>query len=317
MKSFFVFCTLFLLACFSNIYAQKKISGTVRDSASQHGLGYVSLGLFRLPDSALVQQTTSDEKGAFAFNGLDAGTYRLRSALVGYKRLDIQVNMPADADKAFHINMIPADNILPGVSVTEEIIPVMMVGDTIQYNAGAYKVKENAVAEDLLKKLPGIEVDRQGNIKAMGENVRQVLVDGKPFFGDDPKAATKNLPADAIDNIKVYDKRSDQSNFSGFDDGSGEKVVDIRLKADRRRGRFGRFTGGYGTEERFVGSAMYNHFAPKEQISVLGTANNVNDQGFSFEEMLQTGMVSMGSGGGIAEGDAESSGGMMLRGGGA
>lgn len=290
------------------------LRGTIRDSISQHPLGFVSVGLLRLPDSVSVEQVATNEQGQFAFAPVPAGRYLIKTNLVGYVAVVKAVQLPQAAASPVEITLKPGDNVLQEVTVQEQIIPIMLNGDTVVYNAGAFQVKENAVAEDLLKKLPGVEVDRQGNIKAMGQDVRQVLVDGKPFFGNDPKAATKNLPADAIDQVKVYDKRSDQSTFSGFDDGSGEKVVDIRLKADRRKGKFGRFTGGYGTDERYTGSAMYNKFSPKEQLSLMGSANNVNDFGFSFEEMLQSGLVSVNGGGGVGDGDGESVGGVVMRG---
>ncbi len=306
----------FFLSINTLLAQNTALRGIVRDSASGSPLGFVSIGLVRLPDTVTVGQASTDEQGRFTLPLESPGKYILKIKYVGYVDFQTPIALPEDAVSLLQISLKPGDNVLGEVTVKEQLIPIMLIGDTIVYNAGAFQVKENAVAEDLLKKLPGIEVDRQGNIKTMGQDVKQILVDGKPFFGNDPKAATKNLPADAIDQVKVYDKRSDQSTFSGFDDGSGEKVIDIRLKADRRRGSFGRFTGGYGTEERYLGSGMYNRFSPKEQFSVLGAVNNINDFGFSFDEMLQSGLLSVNGGGGVADGDGESSGGVMIRSGG-
>ncbi len=313
MKFFFSF--LLTIAVATALDAQTTVlRGIARDSASGAPLAFASVALLQLPDSTEMGRATTDETGAFALPAATKGAYILKLNLVGYTPFLQKIQLPAAAP--ITVAMQPSANVLGTVNIQEQIIPILMDGDTVTYNAAAFKVKENAVAEDLLKKLPGVEVDRQGNIKAMGQDVRQVLVDGKPFFGNDPKMATKNLPADAIDQVKVYDKRSDQSTFSGFDDGSGEKVVDIRLKADRRRGSFGRFTGGYGTEDRFTGGGMFNRFSPKEQLSVMGSANNVNDFGFSFEEMMQSGLVSINGAGGAGEGDGESSGGVTIQRGG-
>lgn len=312
---FSCFALLFLLPCL--LGAQNTdLQGVVRDSTTGQPLAFASVALRHLPDSTVAAHTNSDEQGQFRISGVQAGRYTLTIQLLGYAPLYAAVQLPVSSGASQVWLLTPADQVLQGITVQEKRIPILLNGDTVVYNAEAFPVKENAVAEDLLKKLPGVEVDRQGNIKALGQEVKQVLVDGKPFFGNDPKAATKNLPADAIDQVKVYDKRSDQSTFSGFDDGSGEKVVDIRLKADRRRGRFGRSTIGYGTNQRWSANGMYNQFAPKRQLSLLGSANNVNDAGFSPEEMFQAGLLTVNGNGGMAEGDGESSGGMVLRGGG-
>jgi Outer membrane protein beta-barrel family/Carboxypeptidase regulatory-like domain len=308
----FLLSITFFFGFFSSIYAQNPaLRGSVRDTLGQP-LAFVSVGLLRLSDSSVVSSGSTDEQGQFVLPAVEAGRYVLRARLVGFAPYQGVVTVPLKVP--VDVVLRPGANVLGEVTVQEELVPIIVDGDTVTYNAGAFQVRENAVVEDLLKKLPGVEVDRQGNIKAMGQDVRQVLVDGKPFFGNDPKMATKNLPADAIDQVKVYDRRSDQSNFSGFDDGSGEKVIDIRLKATHKRGQFGRFTGGYGTEERFTVNGMLNRFSPMEQVSIMGSANNVNDIGFSPEEMLQSGLLSVNGSGGIADGDGESSGGIMIGG---
>lgn len=294
--------------------AQKgDLRGIAQDSATGQPLAFASVALWQLPDSLPVQRTVTNEQGAFEFTDVQSGSCLLKINLLGYAPFVRRVVLPAAASVT--CLLVPADQVLQNVTIQEKRVPILLNGDTVVYNAEAFSVKENAVAEDLLKKLPGVEVDRQGNIKALGQEVKQVLVDGKPFFGNDPKAATKNLPADAIDQVKVYDKRSDQSTFSGFDDGSGEKVVDIRLKADRRRGQFGRLTAAAGTENRQAFSGMYNRFSPRRQVSVLGSANNINDAGFSMEELLRAGLIGINGGGGMAEGDGENSGSTILRGG--
>jgi hypothetical protein len=302
--------SIFLFGLIPIMLAQ-NIRGSVHDTLGQP-VAYVSVGLLSLPDSSAVSSISTDEHGQFELPSAMAGRYILRARLMGYAPFEDTIFLPLKFP--IEITLNPVNNLLDEVVVTEELIPIIVDGDTITYNAGAFQVKENAVVEDLFRKFPGLDVDRQGNIKAMGQDVKQILVDGKPFFGNDPKMATKNLPADAVEQVKVYDRRSDQSTFSGFDDGSGDKVIDIRLKATHKRGQFGRFTGGYGTEERFTANGMLNRFSPMEQVSIMGSANNINDVGFSPEEMLQSGLVSVNGSGGIAEGDGESAGGIIMGG---
>ena len=167
-------------------------------------------------------------------------------------------------------------------------------------NAGSFRTKPNATAEELLKKLPGVQVDKEGNVKAQGEDIQKVYVDGKEFFGNDPKLATKNITADMIESVQVFDDMSDQAKFTRIDDGSRAKTINIKLKKDKRKGYFGRATAGAGTEGRFESSLSFNRFNGDRRISVLGSANNLNKQGFSFSDVVSSmgGFGSRGGGGG-------------------
>ena len=184
------------------------------------------------------------------------------------------------------IEMIPSAEVLSEVEVTADHVALEIRKDTISYNADAFQTQPNAAVEDLLKKLPGLEVDQEGNVKAQGEDVQNVLVDGKEFFGTDPKIATKNLPADAIDKVEVYDRKSEMAEFSGVDDGEREKTINLRLREDKKKGVFGNLEAGYGTDERYKAKASLNRFSKNSQLSFLGLANNVNEQGFSVNEFL-------------------------------
>ena len=172
------------------------------------------------------------------------------------------------------------------VEVRAEKIPLMIKGDTIEYNSGAFKTRPDANVEELLKKLPGVQVDREGNIKAQGEDVTKVLVDGKEFFGDDPKVATKNLPADAIGKVQVFNKRSDASEFTGIDDGSRERTINLMLKDGKKSGYFGDVLAGGGTDERYKFSGKLYRFTKETQFAAIGMYNNINQAGFSFQDYL-------------------------------
>lgn len=171
--------------------------------------------------------------------------------------------------------------------VVESRPPIRMKGDTVEYNASQYKTKENAVVEDLLKKLPGVKVDPSGGITAQGEKIGKVLVDGKEFFGTDPAIATKNLPADMVDKIQVLDKMSDQEEFTGIDDGNKVKTINIVTKKDRKKGYFGNISAGIGPEGKYDGGLNINSFMSEQQASLLFKANNVNKSGFSPSELLR------------------------------
>jgi len=199
-----------------------------------------------------------------------------------------------------NISMSDKSKVLEEVVLANTEPPVTLINDTIQYNAGSFKTAPNASVEQLLKKLPGVKVEKDGTIKAQGEKVTKVLVDGKEFFGNDPKIATKNLPADAIDKVQVYDKQSDQAQLTGFEDGNYEKTINLKLKKDKKKGVFGKVNAGAGTKERYEGKFNVNSFKGARQFSAIGMANNTNAEGFSFMDILNfTGeLARMQSGGG-------------------
>jgi hypothetical protein len=184
---------------------------------------------------------------------------------------------------------------LQTVEIVGETPPVVVKTDTVEFNAGSFKVRENAVVEDVLKKLPGVEVAKDGSIKAQGETVTRVKVDGKEFFGNDPLLATKNLPADMIDKIQVIDQMSEQAQFTGIDDGNREKIINITTKKDKKNGVFGNSSIGYGSDERYDVNVNVNKFKGDEQMSVIAQFNNVNKQSFGGGG---GGGRSMGGGGG-------------------
>lgn len=294
----------FIAAFVIGASAQKyTLTGAVVTDSTLTPLEAATIMLLNPADSSLVSFGRSDEKGKFDIKGVSSQqAYLLRISYVGYQTTDKQIPTGVAASP-YDIGLIRMESIsttLGEVTVKAEHIPVMIKKDTVEFNAQAFKTRPNDMVEDLLKKLPGVEVDQDGSVKAQGETVRQVMVDGKEFFGRDPKVATQNLPADAVDKVQVFDKKSDQANFSGIDDGQSEKAINLKLKPDKKKGVFGNLMAGYGTDGRYEGRAGVNRFNDKQQLSFLGMANNVNKQGFSIDDYLNfTGQLQrMRSGGG-------------------
>jgi Outer membrane protein beta-barrel family/Carboxypeptidase regulatory-like domain len=271
-------------------HAQKMmINGTVIDSAGK-ALESASVVLLNSSDSSLVAFGRSKSDGTFLLrNAPIGGVYTLKITFVGYEPYlqDIAKESQKDKLDLGGIRMTPLSKMLDAATITAERDPMKIKGDTLEFNASSFKTEVNATTEDLLRKLPGIEVDKDGTVKAQGEQVRNVLVNGKKFFGSDPKLATQNLPAGAVDKVQVYDKKTDQSEFSGIDDGNAEKTINIQLKSQYNQGTFGNVTAGWGDNNgRFLGKGALNRFSKERQISLLGMANNINQQGFSFEDYM-------------------------------
>ena len=312
---FIVHCTLFINA--NTAFAQ-SITGTVVDSLSRKPLMEASVSLLLARDSSLVSFGITDGDGKFVFPKTAVGQYRVLVTYVGYKSRAKRVSVTSENPNADAgaIDLVSQSQTLTEVSVQGEKAPIAVKGDTLEFNAGSFKTRPNAQVEDLLKKLPGVEVDRDGNVKAQGQSVTKVLVDGKPFFGNDAKMATRNLPADIIDKVQLFDQSSEQSAFSGVDDGDREKTINITTKKDKRKGSFGQQTIGAGPkpgdDARYSGRVSLNQFNNGRQISMLGMANNVNQQGFTAQDL---GLGSNFGGAGQGQGGGGGGGGNVVRGG--
>ena len=293
---------LVLVLISSAAFAQRiSIKGALRDSANRP-LDGATVMLLDGKDTSLVSFARSQSTGVFEFKNLANEAYFLKITYIGLQ--PVQQNIAPQKGEILDlgfIKMLPIPKDLNEVVVKGERDPVKIKQDTIEYNAGSFKVQPNAVVEDLLKRLPGVEVERDGTVKAQGQQVRRVTVDGKEFFGRDPKMATKNLPADAVDKVQVYDRKSDQSQFTGIDDGQREKTINLTLKEEKKKGMFGMATAGLGPDSRYSVKANLNRFSKKRQFSFLGMANNINQQGFSIDDYMNfTGAAQkMMTGGGI------------------
>jgi len=292
---FFFFCTI--------VFAQKNgiVKGMAFDTTARQPVSSATITLMQKKDSSLTSFTMTDNNGKFELTGIQNGEFRLLMTHVNYHSSSLVFKID-DEHKTIDLGRIIMNDrakVLSEVTVTSEAPPVTLVGDTVQYNASSFKTQPNANVEDLLKKLPGVKVEKDGTVKAQGEKVQKVLVDGKEFFGNDPKIATKNLPADAIDKVQVYDKLSDQAQLTGFDDGNSEKTINLKLKKDKKKGAFGKINAGVGTDDRYQGKFNVNSFKGARQMSVIGMGNNTNAEGFSFMDILNfTGALSQLKNGG-------------------
>ena len=263
-----------------------RLEGRIADRASNLPVPGARLSLARLPDTTKVHGAVSDDGGGFAFDGLTQGTYRLDATRVGYAPLRQVVRIESEHQDAGTLLMSTAPVLEPEVVVHETPPTAVQKADTTEFAARAFKVNRDANAEDLVTKMPGITVDKSGTVTSNGETVRQVLLDGRPYFGSDPTAALRNLPADVIDKIQVYDQLSDQSQFTGFDDGQSVKTLNITLRPDRRRAQFGKLYGGSGSPGRYLAGGNDSFLRGPGRLSLIGLANNVNQQNFSGQDLL-------------------------------
>ncbi|MGI9137864.1 MAG: outer membrane beta-barrel protein [Sediminibacterium sp.] len=293
MKGFLL--TMFLGFGLLGVAQTFTIQGTVVDSSSKRNLASATISIVKSKDSALVSFARSNDQGFFNVKSVPAGSYLISISYVGFLQQWIAFktgkNAVIDLSKIY---MQDASS-LSTVTVTARRAPVVINGDSIEFNAENFKTAPNAVVEDLLKKMPGIEVDKSGAITVNGKTVTKVFVNGKEFFTGDPKMATRNLPADAIDKIQVYDRKSDQSMFTGIDDGNEETAINLKVKKDRNQSNFGKLTGGVGVPSRFDLRGNLNRINNDEQFSIIGSGNNINRQDFSARDFSS---FSGGGGGG-------------------
>lgn len=293
---------LLIVFLISGIAASAQNKGSVKgrlvDTTAKMGLADATISVVNRKDSSLVTFTLSVKGGNFEVKGLDPGEYKLMISYQTYQPMkkDFDVTAEKMNEDLGEMVMSKEYKTLDGVVVTDDS-PVKIKGDTIAFSAEAFKTKPNATVEDLLKKMPGMQVEKDGTVKAQGENVQKVYVDGKEFFGNDPKLATKNLNADMIDQVEVFDDMSEQARFNKIDDGSRSKAINLKLKKDKKKGIFGKVHAGYGTNERYDAGLNANFFKGATQVSVIGKANNTNNIGFTMSDMM--GMFSGGGGGGM------------------
>jgi hypothetical protein len=276
---------LFSLILIASYMSGQKVSGIITDE-QKNPVEYATVILLMASDSTMAAFANSSRKGEYVLKAPKSGKYIVQISYLGYETIEMPLEIK-DADIIMdEIQLKPGSKMLDVIEIKDFANPITFGKDTIQYNASAFKIQPGDMVEDLLKKLPGVEVQRDGSVKALGENVKNVLVDGKEFFGKDTKIATKNLDADAVDKVQVFDRKSDHTEFTGIDDGSRERSINLKLKEDKKVGYFGTAEASAGTKERFKARANINRFKPGVRTSFIGMANNINEQNFSFNEYI-------------------------------
>jgi hypothetical protein len=264
--------------------AQSKftVSGTIIETDTKEVVPMASVSLLSVPDSALVTGNTSDLSGVFKINNVQKGNYLLKVTFVGYLPKVISLDLNDKKDRTVDVGYITLDTdskLLDEAVVSANAAKVQVSGDSLVFNASAYRMTEGSMLEDLVKKLPGATVDQDGTIKINGKEVKKVLVDGKEFFINDKSIAMKNLPTKIIDKIKSYDRKSDLARVTGIDDGEEETVLDLTVKKGMNNGWFGQLSGAIGTEDRYNVNANVNRFNNQNQYSLIARSENIPDYG--------------------------------------
>jgi hypothetical protein len=259
-----------------------SVSGKVTDKESGEPVPMANVRVLLQADSSFVTGKASDEKGLFTIP-VKNGTYIVHISYIGYNDIfrDVQVTSSVPRVQLGDI-VLENDNILLSETVVTAKAPEIVVkGDTLEYNADSYKVTESAVVEDLLKKMPGVEIDNEGKITVNGKEIKKILVDGEEFFNDDPKVASKNLPAKMVERLQVLERRTEMAQMTGFDDGEEENVINLLVRPGMKEGLFGNVFAGYGSKGRYEANGMANYMKDKDQYTFLGGINNTNNAGFS------------------------------------
>jgi len=267
-------------------YAQThRVSGIVQSAEDKSTIPGATVMLLNPGDSSTIKGVITTLNGRFTISNINAGKYLIKIQFVGFDARQIPVQVNKDVDMS-NILIKESTVELDEVTITAKTTTGIQKGDTTQYNAGAFKTMRDARAQDLVEKMPNITM-QDGKLQAQGEDVVQILVDGKPFFGNDVQTALQNLPAEVIKSVQVYDRKSDKALLSGFDDGEQEKTINIITKPNRRKGQFGRVTGGYGTDDRYMLGTSTNLFNEDRRITITGLSNNVNAVEYSADPNSQ------------------------------
>eukprot|EP01132_Coremiostelium_polycephalum_P017488 gene17488-20931_t len=271
-----------------------SIKGFVVDTLYTTRLVNSSVSVLNAKDSTLVKFTRVGENGAFNIPGIPAGKFILLVTYPGYADYVEKFNLDSlHKEKDFgKVNLILMAKLLSEVLIKGTAGAIKIKGDTTEFNASGFTIQPNSKVEDLLKQLPGIQVDKDGKITAQGQKVNKVLVDGEEFFGDDPTLVTKNIRGDMVDKVQLYDKKSDQATFTGIDDGVKEKTLNIKLKEDKKQGYFGKLDAGAGTNKNYEGQGMFNMFKGKKKFSAYGTIGNTGRTGLGWQDNSKYGSSS-------------------------
>jgi hypothetical protein len=285
--------TLLSLPVEAQQHKKVEIKGSIVEKSTREAIEAATVRLLSGKDSTMKAGVASGNNGQFSLKNIPPGAYLLHVSYVGYESLyqPLQITGASATVDIGKIEMDENSVLLGEAVVTAKAVEVTVREDTVEYNADSYKVTEGSMLEDLLKKMPGVEVGSDGTVTVNGKQIKKILVDGKEFFSDDPKVAAKNLPAKMVDKVQTYDRKSDMTMMTGFDDGDEEAVINLMVKPGMKQGWFGNAMPGYGSKDRYEGNLMVNRFINNDQFSIIGGLNNTNNMGFSdFASSMFSGM---------------------------
>src|SRR5690554_1121737 len=296
-------CTMAVMASAqgqAQAQANRSISGKLVDQVTEEPVPLANVRVLQQSDSTFVTGKASENDGAFTIP-VRSGEYIVHISFIGYHDIyqDVEVNSSLPQARLGNVEMIQDNILLSETVVTAKAPEISVRGDTLEYNADSYNVTESAVVEDLLKKMPGVEIDANGKITVNGKEITKILVDGEEFFSDDPKVASKNLPAKMVDKLQILERRTEMAQMTGFDDGEEENVINLTVRPGMKEGFFGNAFAGYGSKDRYEGNAMLYYMRDKDQYTFIGGINNTNNAGFSdLASSMFSGMGGRGRRGG-------------------
>jgi hypothetical protein len=283
MKNYFL---IILCILSTKTFAQlPQVAGKVLERKNGLPLEYAGVILSSKKDSTKRVGVVTNKAGEFIFKDVANGDYHIKISVLGYLPISKNVSVAAKSLSLGTFKLEEDAISLKDVAVSARYATATVKKDTIEFNADAYKTKPNAAVEDLIKKLPGVTVDKDGSILVGGQKVTRLTVDGKDFFGTDPKTATKNLPADAIAKVQLIDSKTLEAKATGIDDGQREKVLNLTIKEDKKKGWFGNANLSGGTTDKYGSYLSANHFNKNLQFAVLGMSNNTNDASFGYDDL--------------------------------
>ena len=310
-------CGLILMSAFSftGMAQSRSVSLTLKDKSTGEPVAYATVSLTKSGEKTPYKYILTDDKGKALIDRVAAGSYTVKAELLGYKEYSKEITVK-EAVNLGEVEMAPDTKLLDAASVTATGNPIIIKKDTVEYNASSFKTTDNDMLEDLLKKLPGVEVGEDGSVTANGQTIKKITIDGKTFFLDDPSLASKNIPAKIVEKVKVVQKKSEQAQFTGIDDGNEETVIDLSVQKGMMNGLFGNVMAGGGHDWlekssseladngdwRYQGAAFIGRFTEKSQLSIILNANNTNNRGFndvsgSMMGSMRGGGMGRGSGG--------------------
>lgn len=278
--------SVILLFSLQTSFAQKvSVKGQIIDQTDNSAMIGVGVLLINPADTTIKLGNATDLDGNFKIDNISPGKYKIRTSYIGYDTKEMEISVQNEDIDLGVLKLNQASVTLKDVVVEGRQVRAMQKGDTTEYNANAFKTNPDATAQDLVTKMPGVTLEN-GTVKAQGEAIKKVLIDGKEYFGEDATIALKNLPAEIIDKVQIFDRMSDQAQFSGFDDGNSQKSLNIVTKKGMNQGNFGKLFAGYGTDDRYSAGLNLNNFKGDRKISLIGISNNINQQNFASQDLL-------------------------------